>query len=157
MTYPKSLYEWKIDEPDKELYIASILENGTVVSAYGRYGHSSGSTSVSWQEFLAGEMNDVVEKTMGKRVLDELLGKLNELNSEGEISKLSITFRVLAGFILFCGSIATVGLVFAFITEPFHPIIIISAVIVCIMLHVSANIVFKGFAPKYLRFAHGPK
>ncbi|MBB1403879.1 hypothetical protein [Pseudoalteromonas sp. SG45-1] len=76
---PKPLYEWKIDEPDKELYIASILDNETVLSAYGRYAHGSGSKSVSWQEFLEGEMNELVEKTMGVKVLTELLAKLKVL------------------------------------------------------------------------------
>ena len=76
---PKPIYEWKIDEPDKELYIASILDNETVISAYGRYAHGSGSNSVSWQEFLEGEMNELVEKTMGVKVLTELLTKLQGL------------------------------------------------------------------------------
>lgn len=76
---PKALYEWKIDEPDKELYLASILDDGSVLSAYGRFAHSSGSKSVSWQAFLAGEMNELVETTMGKNVLTELLVKLRGL------------------------------------------------------------------------------
>lgn len=76
---PKTLCEWKIDEPGKELYVASILDNETVLSAYGRYGHSSGSKAVSWQEFLAGEMNELVEKTMGEKVLMELLARLKVL------------------------------------------------------------------------------
>ncbi len=76
---PNPLYEWKIDEPDKELYLAQILDNETVLSAYGRYEHGSGSKSVSWQEFLDGEMNELVEKTMGKKVLTELLAKLKGL------------------------------------------------------------------------------
>jgi hypothetical protein len=76
---PKSLFEWKIDEPDKELYLASILDDETILSAYGRYAHSSGSKLVSWQEFLAGEMNELVEKTMGEKVLMELLDKLRDI------------------------------------------------------------------------------
>ena len=76
---PIPLYEWKIDEPDKELYLAQILDNETVLSAYGRYAHGSGSKLVSWQEFLAGEMNELIEKTMGKEVLTELLSKLKGL------------------------------------------------------------------------------
>ncbi|PMN74203.1 hypothetical protein [Enterovibrio norvegicus] len=76
---PIPLCEWKIDEPDKELYLTQILDNETVLSAYGRYAHSSGSKSVSWQEFLDGEMNELVEKTMGIKVLTELLEKLKGL------------------------------------------------------------------------------
>ena len=73
---PSPLYEWKIDEPGKELNLVKILDNETVLSAYGRYAHSSGSKSVSWQEFLDGEMNELVEKTMGPKVLTELLSRL---------------------------------------------------------------------------------
>ncbi len=76
---PKPLFEWKIDEPDKELYLVAILDNETVLSAYGRYAHSSGSKFVSWKQFLSGEMNDLVEKTMGKQVLIELISQLNRL------------------------------------------------------------------------------
>ena len=71
--------EWKVDEPDKELYLAQILDNETVLSAYGRYAHSSGSKAVSWQEFLNGEMNELIEKTMGANVLAELLIKLRRI------------------------------------------------------------------------------
>ena len=76
---PKALFEWKIDESNKELYLALILDNKTVLSAYGRYAHSSGSKSVTWQEFLAGEMNELVENTMGEKVLAELLDRLRKL------------------------------------------------------------------------------
>ena len=76
---PKPLHEWKIDEPDKDLCIASILDDKTVLSANGRYAHGSGSKSVTWQAFLAGEMNELVEKTMGKKVLTELLTQLRGL------------------------------------------------------------------------------
>jgi hypothetical protein len=76
---PNPLYEWKIDEPDKELYLAQILDNEMVLSAYGRHAHGSGSKIVSWQEFLDGEMNELVEKTMGLKVLTELLTQLKEL------------------------------------------------------------------------------
>ncbi|SHO57035.1 hypothetical protein [Vibrio quintilis] len=76
---PKPLFGWKIDEPDKELYLVSILDNKTVLLAYGRYAHGSGSKSISWQEFLAGEMNELVENTMGEQVLTELLLQLKRL------------------------------------------------------------------------------
>ena len=79
---PKTLYEWKIDEPDEELYLVSILDDETVVSAYGRCAHGSGCKIVSWQQFLAGEMNSLVEKTMGKRVLGELQVQLQELSQQ---------------------------------------------------------------------------
>ena len=77
--------------------------------------------------------------------------------TENEVAKLGIVSRVLAGFILFCGIIAAAGLVFAIATEPFHPAAIIGGVVVLVILHVSGCIVFKGFAPKYILFTHGPK
>lgn len=56
----------------------SIEDGGTVLSAYGRNAHSSGCKIVTWEEFLQGDMNDLVEKTMGKPVLQEVLEKLQE-------------------------------------------------------------------------------
>ena len=77
--------------------------------------------------------------------------------TKNQVAKISKTYRVLAGFILFCGVVAAAGLVFAITTEPFHPSAIVGAVVILVTLHVSASIVFKGFAPKYLLFTHGPK
>lgn len=77
--------------------------------------------------------------------------------TENEVAKLSMGYRVLAGFILFCGLFAAVALVFAIVTEPFHPTAIIGVIVISVMLYVSGSIVFKGFAPKYLFFTHGPK
>ncbi|MGI5308229.1 hypothetical protein [Rheinheimera sp. WS51] len=76
---PKSLFEWKLDEPDKELYLVSILDNKTVLSAYGRYAQGSGAKVVSWQAFLQGEMNDLIQSTMGTEILVEVLNKLREI------------------------------------------------------------------------------
>lgn len=86
MAYKRAslLYEWKIDESDKELYLVQILDNGMVLSAYGRYTHNSGSKSVSWQEFLDGEMNELVGRTMGAKVLAELLKQLKSLTDQSK-------------------------------------------------------------------------
>ena len=75
---PKSIFERKVDEPGQELYLVSIQDDETVLSAYGRYAHGSGGKTVSWDEFLQGEMNGLVERTMGKEVLNEVLTKLRE-------------------------------------------------------------------------------
>lgn len=76
---PNLIQNWKIDEPGKELYEASIMDNQTVISAYGRYSHCSGCKIVSWQEFLGGEMNELVAKTMGVEVLSEIIAKLRSI------------------------------------------------------------------------------
>jgi hypothetical protein len=69
---PKELKRWVNDIPDGELYEAYIRDDNTVWSASGRFSHSSGATSVSWQEFGSGKMNELVEKTMGKATLTEI-------------------------------------------------------------------------------------
>lgn len=81
MTYirPQHLFEWKQDDPDSELCLVAIRDDESVLSAYGRYAHGSGSTAVSWHQFLAGDLNDLVEKTMGRAVLQEVLEKLREI------------------------------------------------------------------------------
>ncbi len=76
---PKAVASWKLDEPDQELYEASIMDNNTIVSAYGRYAHGSGSSVASWEEFLDGEMNDLIKKTMGAKTLNEMLIKLRSI------------------------------------------------------------------------------
>ena len=78
LTYrrPLRINEWKIDDPDGELYMVSIMDDGTVISAYGRCAYRTGCKVVSWSDFLHGEMNDLVEKTMGNKVLHEVLDKL---------------------------------------------------------------------------------
>ena len=76
---PKIIKNWKSDSPSGELYEASIMDNKTVISAYGRYAHGSGCKIVSWAEFIDGEMNELVSKTMGRNVLDEILHELQTI------------------------------------------------------------------------------
>ncbi|MDN3639240.1 hypothetical protein QWY82_10500 [Simiduia curdlanivorans] len=76
---PKAIKNWKNDNPDGELYEASIMDNNTVISAYGRYSHGSSCKIVSWKEFLGGEMNELVSKTMGSKVLNEILHELQSI------------------------------------------------------------------------------
>jgi hypothetical protein len=68
---PKVLREWTRDIPDGELYKLYIFDDKSVCSASGRYAHSSGSSTCSWSEFLAGSLNEVVQTTMGETILDE--------------------------------------------------------------------------------------
>jgi len=77
--------------------------------------------------------------------------------TEQDVKKVGPIIRGLAAFILLCSIIAITGLLFAAFTEPFHPLLIIGAIVIGLMSHVSANIALNGYAPKYLLFAHGPK
>lgn len=72
----KVIKSWKIDIQNGELYTASIIDNNTVVLTFGRFSHGSGYKSVLWQEFLDGEMNELIAKTMGGKVLSEILHEL---------------------------------------------------------------------------------
>lgn len=63
------------------VYLVVIQDDKKVVSAYGRYSHSSGSKSVSWDQFLSGEMQGLVSSTMGGKVLSEVLKKLGDLTA----------------------------------------------------------------------------
>ena len=76
---PKVLKEWRIDEPGTELYLVIIYADRTVLSASGRYAQGSGGTFVSWEEFLAGELQAVVRETMGEQILTEVLAELKLL------------------------------------------------------------------------------
>lgn len=76
---PKAISEWVIDEPNKEFYSVSIMDNETVISAYGRYAHNSGCKIVSWAEFINGEMNQLVISSLGNEILEKVLTRLREL------------------------------------------------------------------------------
>jgi len=89
MTYvpPKPLREWRLDDPTSELYQLLVMDDQTVLSAYGRYAHSSGSTACSWSDFVAGAIDDVVTRTQGVEVLTEarqfVAGMLGEVSGSG--------------------------------------------------------------------------
>lgn len=76
---PKAIECWRVDNPRGELYETSIMDNYTVISAYGRYAHCSGCKVVSWQEFLSGELNELVTNTIGSEVLNEIHHKLRSI------------------------------------------------------------------------------
>jgi hypothetical protein len=77
--------------------------------------------------------------------------------TEGDVRKLGAVMRSLAGFILVCSILAGLGLGMALVTEPFHPIVLLAAAVIILMAHISGSVAFRGFAPRYLLFAHGPK
>ena len=77
--------------------------------------------------------------------------------TENDVQKLDLFIRVLAAFILLCIFFALAELVFAVVTEPFHPLSIVGVIVIGFMVHFSGSVVFKGYAPKYLLFTHGQK
>ncbi|WP_027709751.1 hypothetical protein [Zooshikella ganghwensis] len=74
--------------------------------------------------------------------------------TENEVKKIGPVVRGLAAFILSCSFFAGVGLVFAVVTEA---LIFVGLIVVCLMVHVTGSVAFRGYAPKYLLFTHGPK
>ena len=72
-----------------------------------------------------------------------------------EIQKLGPVIRALCFFLVLCSSIGLLAAIKALILEPFHYIVLIVIFIGALMLHVSGCILFTGFAPQYLLFAHG--
>ena len=69
---PSILKKWVNDVPDGELYETFIQDDNSVWSATGRYAHSSGSVNVTWEEFKAGKIDDLIKTTMGNDVLEEM-------------------------------------------------------------------------------------
>ncbi|WP_206486428.1 hypothetical protein [Thalassotalea sp. G2M2-11] len=63
--------KWSLDNPEEEFYELMVHKEKSVTAAYGRFAHSSGSKAVSWKEFMAGELDDLVVKTMGLEILNQ--------------------------------------------------------------------------------------
>jgi hypothetical protein len=81
---PRELKKWMNDIPNGELYVLAVLDNRTVCSSSGRYAHSSGSMSCTWEEFVGGEMHDLVIKTMGEAILAEAISRVTSEKSNGQ-------------------------------------------------------------------------
>ena len=80
-----------------------------------------------------------------------------ERATEENVKKLGIGIRILAGLIFLCGLIATAGIIYALLFEPFDSSVLVAIVVIGVMQHISGSVTFRGFAPKYLLFAHGSK
>jgi hypothetical protein len=78
---PKKLREWVNDIPDGELYTVYITDDSKVWCTSGRYAHSSGASNTSCPEFLSGELNELVIKTMGQVVLNEITSHIQQQNT----------------------------------------------------------------------------
>jgi len=77
--------------------------------------------------------------------------------TERDVKKIGPVVRGLAAFVLLCGLVAGAGLAHALVTEPFELPMLVSATVIGLMGHVAGSVVFRGYAPKYFLFAHGPK
>ena len=77
--------------------------------------------------------------------------------TEKNVSKMGPLIRTLAAVLLVFALIAVAGLIYALVSEPFHPAMLIFTALIGLMSHVAASVAFRGYAPKYLLFAHGPK
>ena len=73
------------------------------------------------------------------------------------MQKLGVMIRGCASFLFICSVLAAMGLLFAVITEPFDFRMVIGGSVIGVMAHVSGSVALRGYAPKYLLFAHGPK
>jgi hypothetical protein len=82
---PSKLKEWVNDMPNGELYELAVLDNRTICSSSGRYAHSSGSMSCTWEEFVRGEMHDLVTKTMGEAILAEAISLATSRANDGQL------------------------------------------------------------------------
>jgi len=78
---PKKLREWINDIPDGELYEVYVSDDKKVWCTSGRFSHSSGAANTSWSGFLSGELNDLVAKTMGQDIFNELTSYLKGKNT----------------------------------------------------------------------------
>lgn len=63
--------KWTLDNIGDELYELIIHKEKKVICTYGRFAHSSGSKSVSFEQFIAGELDDLISKTMGEDILNQ--------------------------------------------------------------------------------------
>jgi hypothetical protein len=81
----------------------------------------------------------------------------SDLMNRSNYKKLGWFYRSLAGFFLACVIINAVGMLYAVFTEPFDTLFIFMAVFLIFTGHIGGSILFTGFAPKYLLFAHGPR
>lgn len=72
-----------------------------------------------------------------------------------KVQKLGPVVRTLCSFLVLCAGLGLVAAITALILEPFHYTGLIAIAVCALMLHVSGYILFTGYAPKYLLFAHG--
>lgn len=79
---PRALKRWTVDVPGGDLHELTILSNGQVCVASGRFAHSSGSKSCTWAEFAGGTMNVLAVARLGNDVVAEALAYVSNLACE---------------------------------------------------------------------------
>lgn len=76
---------------------------------------------------------------------------------ESEIQKLSMFFRLLAGFIFLCSIIATIASGIALAVGEFEIGNVVALLLMVAWSYVTGKIGFTGYPPKYLRFSASAK
>lgn len=80
-----------------------------------------------------------------------------EYLTRNDVAKVRTFYRVCAGM-LFIFSALEVSLVcFVMFAEPFELMMVFGIFIGLVLSHISGSVMFTGFAPRYLLFAHGAK
>ncbi len=74
-----------------------------------------------------------------------------------KVAKVKPFYRFCAGILLFFSALEVLLVCFIMFIEPFDLILLFGIFIGLVLSHISGNIVFTGFAPKYLLFTHGAK
>lgn len=72
-----------------------------------------------------------------------------------ELKQLGPMIRGMCFFISLCSVFALISVIVALVLEPFHYTGVMALIVCGICLHVSGSILFTGFTPSYLLFAHG--
>lgn len=75
---PSVLRRWTLDVPGGDLHELTILGNGRVCMASGRFAHSSSACTCTWAEFIGGTMNALVADKLGKGILIEALAYISD-------------------------------------------------------------------------------
>lgn len=79
------------------------------------------------------------------------------ITNKSLVEKIRLGYRILAGFFLFCTIFGLIGISYAIYSEPFDYMLLIIFPLILLSSHISACLVFSGYAPRYLLFSHGPK
>jgi hypothetical protein len=79
---PSALKRWTLDVPGGDLHELTILSNGQVCLASGRFAHSSGSASCTWAEFAGGAMNALAAGKLGPGVVAQALAYISDRSVE---------------------------------------------------------------------------
>ena len=74
---PSELRRWTLDVPGGDLHQLTILSNGRVCMASGRFAHSSSSCSCTWAEFEGGTMNALAASKLGQGVVSEAVAYIS--------------------------------------------------------------------------------